>query len=248
MLSAAMEWSSALTPHQKQIRKQLLDDNNQMSTGHNVKIADHLIDNLHKKLKQLELFFTFFTFACNCLVTLLSHSTTTSCTPFFWGEFLTPPSMATPYVPLSLLYTHTKTHRYPKLNWSWAPLIKVTLFFPVSCPIISYSLVQYNLIQLQKLPVLNHNCIISTTQQRNDFFFFFFYILHYSTSLGILSTETQKYIPPAVLWHNIQEHSALTQNHIISAPRQSFVHHTIASTWPQKSMGLKQTDSTSHWR
>lgn len=177
MLSAAMEWSSALTPHQKQIRKQLLDDNNQMSTGHNVKIADHLIDNLHKKLKQLELFFTFFTFACNCLVTLLSHSTTTSCTPFFWGEFLTPPSMATPYVPLSLLYTHTKTHRYPKLNWSWALLIKVTLFFPVSCPIISlsYSLVQYNLIQFQKLPVLNHNCIISTTQQRNDFFFFFFH-------------------------------------------------------------------------
>lgn len=240
MLSAAMEWSSALTPYQKQIRRQLLDDNNQISTGHNVKIADHLIDNLHKKLKQLKLFFTFFTFACNCLVTLISHSITTSYTPFFWGEFLTPPSMATPYVPLSLLYTHIKTHRYPKVNWGWAPLIKVTLFFPVSCPIISYSLVQYNLIQLQKLPVLNHNCIISTTQQRRMTFFFFFFILHYSTSLGIPSTETQKYIPPAVLWHNIQEHSALTQNRIISAPQQSFVHHTIASTLPQKSMGLKQ--------
>lgn len=129
-----LPWSDhlVLVLHQKHIRRQH-PDNKHISAGHNLKITDHLLCNLQKTQSNFNYFITLSAFACHWFVILLILPSTNQLCTFFWWEFLTISSMAYPHLPLSPLYTHINTHRYPILIWSWAPLIRMTLIilFPV---------------------------------------------------------------------------------------------------------------------
>jgi len=111
------------------------------------------------------------------------------------------------------------------------------LLFPVP----SYSIIQYNLIQLQKSPALDHTCTISITQQRRTTALFSFCITvqlqERPTLINTSYKYSYKYISPTTKWHNIQEHSALSQNWITAVTWHRFVHHSVASCWSQKING-----------
>lgn len=138
-----LPWSYhlVLVLHQKHIRRQHRD-NKHFSTGHNIKITDHLLCNLQKTQSNFN-FITLSAFACHWFV-ILFFPPQISYTTFFWWQFLTTSSMASPHLPLSPLYTHINAHRYPTLIWSWAPLIRMTLI--ILFPVPSYHIRQFNVI------------------------------------------------------------------------------------------------------
>lgn len=143
-------------------------------------------------------------------------------------------------------------HEYPQITWTHMKLSSSYQDDPissVSCPIIIHSIVHYNLIHLQKCTVLNCNSTISTSQQRRTTALLSFCITvqlqGHPSPINISHKYSYKYIPPATLWDNIQDHPALTQNWVTSATWHSFVHHSIASCWPQEWMGHNQIGSMS---
>lgn len=121
--------------------------------------------------------------------------------------------------------------------------------FSISCPIIIYSIVHYHLICLQKGTALNCNSSISTSQHGRTTALLSLYITvqlqEHPAPINISHKYSYKYIPPATLWDNIQDHPSLTQNWVTSATWHSFVHHSTASCWPQEWMGHDQIGSTS---
>lgn len=86
----------------------------------------------------------------------------------------------------------------------------------ISCPIIIYSIVHYNLIRLQKGTALNCISSISTSQHGRTTALLSLYITvqlqEHPAPINISHKYSYKYIPPATLWDNIQDHPSLTQN------------------------------------
>lgn len=172
-----LPWSDhlVLVLHQKHIRRQH-PDNKHISAGHNLKITDHLLCNLQKTQSNFNFFYHPFCF-CLPLICYLTHSSLHKSAMYL---FLVRVSYYLFYgIPPSSTFTIVHTHKYPQIPYTHLKLSSSHQDdpnYPVSCPIVSYSIVQYNFSQLQKCPALNHNRTISTVQQRRMTALLFFCI------------------------------------------------------------------------